>query len=1057
MSDKSYTFRSAFPIVFMIVILGFTLTSIWIAGSHPFPVNFGSFIYHIPSSQTPADFPFQECVSHSAADISEVIGAGGRVTDLEVSTAMGDHQWPPSAHIERACWIDAVKTIDRSSLDSSINSIKILPSLVFQLEISSPLLADGQFVWGPNVGDFDIRDYLATIDSPLEPYSDDIEIWARYSSVNPKVLLTVLELQHGYVNSLSGDLTPEMIQGTIENTSMDLAVAFYEHLHTWGTRKSAEDHIETDSNPVVVFADGSAAKLSPDHSSGTFAIAATLAESTDMTTWLKRVSPHDQGGFTSIFGSLFPETDPLDNSNNINPPSLPAADFFQFPFPLGAIWYFGGPHSWAGDDTRPFSSMDFYAGGATCDAPPNLYTVAAASGSAYRPYGYDCWLEIDHGGGWTTSYYHLQNMIDPQGSTLNQNASLGTIACEVCAGGWASGPHVHWTLKYGGAYVSLEGVRVSGWTIHVGDEPYTTGSIERDGQTLDPFTSVLNDYHLYYPHLNTSLRFYGNGENDIDRLKIPLNDPPRPMDIGSTDFTLEWWMKANPGENNAVSCTPGDQNWESGNHVFDRSVYQEDGSGELGVSLADGRIAFGVNNGTESDTLCGITDIADGNWHHVAITRGLDGSMRIYTDGTLDAETTGPLGDISYPDGFAETDPNDPYLVIGSEKFDQDPILYPPFSGWIDEIHFSNIIRYVADFTPSTDPTSPDGNSVGLYHLDEGLGNFINDTSGFWGGPSNGVRSFGGDPAGPEWSMDTPIISESPTQIIDNDNFELAVPNWWRGNRLSSSDGRDCSTSVTGTCSMKLQGNGEHKQIAFITPANGNSGDNFTFTVWNKANNSDRPFYAKVVLVYTDASQEIFRLIPTKGTHDWEQYQLDFSAAKDYNRIRVLLVYGAGNGEVWFDDVSLTVGPSSTEMVNNSLFNVFVPDGWRGNRLTNNDGQDCTTSASGDCSILLEGNGDQKQLTFITPTSGSLGDNFTLSLWNQADSSDRPFYSKAVLVYTDATQEIFRLIPEKGTHGWQYYALNFTAAKDYNRIRVFLVYGAGSGSVWFDDVSLKLH
>jgi hypothetical protein len=256
---------------------------------------------------------------------------------------------------------------------------------------------------------------------------------------------------------------------------------------------------------------------------------------------------------------------------------------------------------------------------------------------------------------------------------------------------------------------------------------------------------------------------------------------------------------------------------------------------------------------------------------------------------------------------------------------------------------------------------------------------------------------------------------------------------------------------------MKLQGNGEHKQITFISPANGNSGDNFTFTLWNKANNSDRPFYAKVVLVYTDASQEIFRLIPTKGTHDWEQYQLDFSAAKDYNRIRVLLVYGAGNGEVWFDDVSLTVGPSSTEIVKNSLFNVFVPDRWRGNRLTNNDGQDCTTSASGDCSILLEGNGDQKQLTFITPTSGSLGDNFTLSLWNQADSSDRPFYSKAVLVYTDATQEIFRLIPEKGTHGWQYYALDFTAAKDYNRIRVFLVYGAGSGEVWFDDVSLKLH
>ncbi|KPK92585.1 MAG: hypothetical protein AMJ88_10485, partial [Anaerolineae bacterium SM23_ 63] len=273
---------------------------------------------------------------------------------------------------------------------------------------------------------------------------------------------------------------------------------------------------------------------------------------------------------------------------------------------------------------------------------------------------------------------------------------------------------------------------------------------------MDPFSAVLNDYHLYYPQVNTSLRFYGNGENDIDRIKIPLNEPPRPVDLGSADFTLEWWMKANPGENNAGSCMPGGQNWESGNHIFDRSIYQEDGSGELGVSLADGRIAFGINNGTESDTLCGVTDIANGNWHHVAITRGLDGSIRIFIDGTLDAETTGPLGDISYPDGRAETHPNDPFLIIGAEKFDIDPLLYPSFSGWIDEIHFSNVIRYAVDFTPSTDPTSPDGNSVGLYHFDEGIGDFVNDTSGAWGGPSNAARSAGGDPAGPEWSTDTP-------------------------------------------------------------------------------------------------------------------------------------------------------------------------------------------------------------------------------------------------------------------------------------------------------------
>jgi hypothetical protein len=639
---------------------------------------------------------------------------------------------------------------------------------------------------------------------------------------------------------------------------------------------------------------------------------------------------------------------------------------------------------------------------------------------------------------------------------VDQNGSIGTIACEVCAGGWATGPHVHWTLKYGGAYISLEGVRISGWTIHVGPEAYDTGYIEREGQTLDPFSAVINDYHHYYPHQNTSLRFYGNGEADIDRIKVPLNDPARPVDLGSTDFTFEWWMKANPGDNTSGSCTPGGDHWESGNHIFDRSVAQEDGSGEFGISLTDGRIAFGIHNGAEKDTLCGVTDIADGDWHHVAITRGLDGSMQIYVDGSLDAEGSGPTGDISYPDDRTETDPNDPFLVIGAEKFDADSFLYPSFSGWLDEIHFSSVKRYTTNFTPSTDRISPDGDSEALYHFDEGTGSFINDTSGSWGGPSNGVRSYGGTPAGPEWSTDTPIIVEIPTEIVSNVDFEISVPNWWRGNRLDSTDGPDCDTSVSGSCSMYFQGNGEHKKITFITPTNGTQGDDFTFSLWNKAESADRPFYAKVVLVYTDATEEIFRLIPTKGTHDWAQFQLDFSATKDYNRVRVFLVYGADSGEVWFDDVSLTVGPSSTELINNNSFDVFVPNSWRGNRMAINDGHDCATSASGNCSLYLEGNGDQKQVTFITPASGNSGDSFTLSLWNQANTSDRPFYAKAVLVYTDATQEIFRLIPEKGTHGWKYYALNFSAAKNYNRIRIFLVYGAGSGAVWFDDVSLKV-
>jgi hypothetical protein len=45
-----------------------------------------------------------------------------------------------------------------------------------------------------------------------------------------------------------------------------------------------------------------------------------------------------------------------------------------------------------------------------------------------------------------------------------------------------------------------------------------------------------------------SLRFYGTGRDGVDRVMIPLDAPPRPVDVGG-DFTIEFWLKALPGDN----------------------------------------------------------------------------------------------------------------------------------------------------------------------------------------------------------------------------------------------------------------------------------------------------------------------------------------------------------------------------------------------------------------------------------------------------------------------------------------------------------------------------
>jgi len=248
-----------------------------------------------------------------------------------------------------------------------------------------------------------------------------------------------------------------------------------------------------------------------------------------------------------------------------------------------------------------------------------------------------------------------------------------------------------------------------------------------------------------------ALRFYGNGWGDIDRIKIPL-EPQVAVDVGG-DFTLEWWMRAYADENIGNGCTSGShESWTFGNRIFDRDVFGPGDHGEYGISLADGRIAFGIHNGTASYSLCGAIDIADGRWHHVAVTRRTAGDIAIFIDGQLDSSGSGPPGDISYRDGRATIYPaSDPFLVIGTEKRDTG-VEYPAYSGWLDEIRLSNIIRYASNFTPPESPFGTDAATVALYHLDEGFGNTIRDQSGALEGPSDGLRIYGGDPNnGPEW------------------------------------------------------------------------------------------------------------------------------------------------------------------------------------------------------------------------------------------------------------------------------------------------------------------
>lgn len=288
------------------------------------------------------------------------------------------------------------------------------------------------------------------------------------------------------------------------------------------------------------------------------------------------------------------------------------------------------------------------------------------------------------------------------------------------------------------------------------------------------------------------LRFYGNGTDDIDRVKIPIT---LSNNIGG-DFTIEFWMKSPSSANDSPVCTDdiSENEWTLGNIIFDRDIFGAPDIGDFGVSLRGGRIAFGVANNNGNESLCTTSvDLRDNQWHHIAVTRNTtSGVIRAFVDGIERGSDVGPTGDVSYNFGRTlDPDfPNDPYFVIGAEKHDYDQNFgvgipnNPSYNGFFDELRISDVVRYTSNFQRPSAKFANDPDTIAIFHFDEGSGTSVQDSSSL---NNDGALSVGGTPEGPEFvASDAPIDIWNPwiggggsPSVITMENYDLVS-----GNRL---------------------------------------------------------------------------------------------------------------------------------------------------------------------------------------------------------------------------------------------------------------------------------
>ena len=158
----------------------------------------------------------------------------------------------------------------------------------------------------------------------------------------------------------------------------------------------------------------------------------------------------------------------------------------SLPWASGEFWRLtGGPHPESYGKSRPWSAVDFQP-----QSGKSGRVLAARGGVVSRP----CpnLVLINHGDGWTTSYYHVTKIQVKNGQRVDRGQLLGWTSTRAGCGGFATGPHLHFSLMWRGDYVNIRGTAVGGWKVIEGTKPYLGCLVKGDLRRCAPKGNVYN-------------------------------------------------------------------------------------------------------------------------------------------------------------------------------------------------------------------------------------------------------------------------------------------------------------------------------------------------------------------------------------------------------------------------------------------------------------------------------------------------------------------------------------------------------------------------------------
>ncbi|MCP4408452.1 MAG: M23 family metallopeptidase, partial [Gammaproteobacteria bacterium] len=339
--------------------------------------------------------------------------------------------------------------------------------------------------------DFDIQEFLADHAPHLSAYAEVISHWCGYYSVSPKVLLTLIDIQSGLVSwgntlesldrPLGGLVESAEFAAQIKEALAALYSDFYAYLHKKDRQGETqfEDTVNAATYALMNLFRGDMRQ--EDYS---FTVDST------------------RGDFIDTYEQLFPRDSEIGETGtgNVGTDAIPPIDFLQLPWMIGLSWHFNGVHTATGSTTGIMSSIDFAENWKSWGDDTSTDFVVAAHGGTATVYS-SCFVRITASNGWSTNYYHLDNLTVSSGDALAPNQIIGvyanTLSQALCDGGGSTGPHVHFSLLENGVYSSLSGVDLSGYVVHPGRWSYDNDPaymwVERSGTKYYVFSDTLDN------------------------------------------------------------------------------------------------------------------------------------------------------------------------------------------------------------------------------------------------------------------------------------------------------------------------------------------------------------------------------------------------------------------------------------------------------------------------------------------------------------------------------------------------------------------------------------